>query len=117
MAGSLLILEEAPIRAAGDEHQLHPVVVQNVLRAFFHAQPKEELHLFVADLHHIRLPKAPQKLPLGLFQITPQGLSQIGIVGHQLALFFGVGHRSAGGGTGRLVGEGQGSNGTPSLPQ
>ena len=61
-------------------------MVKNILCAVLHAEAEQEFDLFVADLHHVGLPEAPEHLLLRLIEIVPQRLAQVRIVGDELAV-------------------------------
>ena len=55
------------------------IVAQNVLRALPRAEAEQELDLFVADLHHVGLPEAPEHLLLRLVEAAfHSGLRRFG---------------------------------------
>ena len=101
------ISEVAALGAAGDEHQLDAEGIENMAGALFHAQAKQELHFFVADLYHVGLGESPDQLLLGLLQVAPEGLAEVGVVADELAPLFGVGHSLIGSGAGGFVGQGK----------
>ena len=58
----------------------------DVLRARFRLQPEKETHLFLADLHHIRLPQPPEELLFCFREILPERRTQIRVIGDELPL-------------------------------
>ena len=98
----LRVLEEAPLRPERHHHELR-AEREHAPRALLRAAAPEELHLFVADLHQIRLPQAPEDLLLGLPLRLPERRAVVGVVGDELAVGAGIGDGALGRAAGRLV--------------
>ena len=103
MAACAAVLEPAAVRAARHEHELHREVIQNILRTRLYADAEQELDLFVADLHHIGLPEAPEHLLLCLVEAAPERLAQVRIVGDELPMCLCILHGTVCRCPGRLV--------------
>lgn len=103
MAACAAVLEPAAVRAARHKHELHRIVVKNILCAVLHAEAEQELDLLIADLHHIGLPEAPEHLLLCLVEAAPERLAQVRIVGDELPMCLCILHGTVCRCPGRLV--------------
>ena len=80
-------------------------MTQNVLRSLPRAEAEQELDLLIADLHHIGLPETPEHLLLCLVEAAPERLTQVRIVGDELAVCFCVLHSAICRASCRFVGQ------------